>query len=235
MKPLKQLIARYRADYDFKTIASALLSLAATAFFALYNGFLGIRHASVWHGAICVYYLVLVLLRGAILLGERRAARDSSPERKKDRACLGAASLLLLLNASLVVPVSLMVIRRKPLSLSLIPAIAMAAYTTYKLTMASIHLRRRRRSADRLVHLLRTIHFIDALVSILTLQNTLIMVNASDADDSMLTLTAVTSAAVMLAVLALSVGEIVRAVRRVRRDPSGAGGTDGAAKPKNGQ
>ena len=235
MKPLKQLLARYRADYDFKTIASALLSLAATAFFALYNGFLGIRHASVWHGTICVYYLVLVLLRGAILLGERRAARDSSPERKKDRACLAAASLLLLLNASLVVPVSLMVIRRKPLSLSLIPAIAMAAYTTYKITMASVHLRRRRRSADRLVHLLRTIHFIDALVSILTLQNTLIMVNVSGADDSMLTLTAVTSAAVMLAVLALSVGEIVRAVRRVRRDPSGAGGTDGAAKPQNGQ
>jgi len=233
MKPLKQLLARYRADYDFKTIASALLSLAATAFFALYNGFLGIRHASVWHGTICVYYLVLVLLRGAILLAERRAARSGSPERDRARACLGAASLLLLLNASLVVPVSLMVIRRKPLSLSLIPAIAMAAYTTYKITMASIHLRRCRRSADRLVHLLRTIHFIDALVSILTLQNTLIMVNASGADDSMLTLTAVTSAAVMLAVLALSVGEIVRAVRRVRRDPSGAGGTDGAATPKN--
>ena len=46
--------------------------------------------------------------------------------------------------------------------------------------------------------------FIDALVSILSLQNTLIMVNMREESTEMLALTAATSAAVMLAVLAIS-------------------------------
>ena len=54
--------------------------------------------------------------------------------------------------------------------------------------------------------------FIDALVSILTLQNTLIMVNLQEEAADMLTLTAATSAAVMLAVLALSVAAMIKGI-----------------------
>ena len=89
----------------------------------------------------------------------------------------------------------------------------MAAYTTYKVTMASIHLKRRKRSSDSLVRLLRTINFIDALVSVLTLQNTLIMLNATGEELSMLPLTAMTSAAVFLTVLLLSLHALAQAIR----------------------
>lgn len=60
-------------------------------------------------------------------------------------------------------------------------AIAMAAYTAWKNTVASIHIgqERRRAGGSVLVSKLRTVNFIDALVAILTLQNTLIMVNRS--------------------------------------------------------
>ena len=46
-------------------------------------------------------------------------------------------------------------------------------------------------------------------ISILTLQNTLIMVNAAEGDSSMLTLTAITSGVIMLAVLLLSIAAFV--------------------------
>ena len=105
-----------------------------------------------------------------------------------------------------------MVVMRKPVDMTLIPAIAMAAYTTYKVIMASVNLKRRKRSASKLVRLLRTISFIEALVSILTLQNTLIMVNMKDGGGEMLTLTAISSAAIMLAVLALSVGTMIKGI-----------------------
>ena len=134
-------------------------------------------------------------------------------ERAERKTYLAACGLLLLLNVSLIVPISLMVVQQKPVRMTLIPAIAMAAYTTYKITMASIHLRRRRRTRNRFVRLLRTVSFIDALVSILTLQNTLIMVSSNGGDMGMLPLTAASSAAVWLSTLGLSAAALAHGIR----------------------
>ncbi len=212
MNRTEEFLERWKTDYDFKTVAAAVGSLSVTAVFALYNGFLGVHHASVWHGTICVYYLVLVILRGVIITARMRTARKSDQARFQKKVTVAAAALLFFLNICLVIPVSLMVIREKPVHMSLIPAIAMAAYTTYKITMASVNLKRRKRSSNSLIHLLRTISFIDALVSILSLQNTLIMVNMKDGSTEMLTLSAMTSAAIMLAVLAISIAAMRKGV-----------------------
>ena len=96
--------------------------------------------------------------------------------------------------------------------MTLIPAIALAAYTTYKIIAASVNLKRGKRISNKLVRLLRTISFIEALVSVLTLQNTLIMVNTKDGGAGMLTLTAVTSAAIMLTVLSLSAAAMIKGI-----------------------
>ena len=208
-----RFFSRWKSDYDFKTITAAGLSLAVTGAFALYNGFLGAYLPSVWYGTICVYYIILTALRGSIILAEKRIAGTEDRAEKRERVCLAASALLLVLNVSLIVAVSMMVRQQKPVHVTLIPAVAMAAYTTYKVTMASIHLKRRKRSSDSLVRLLRTISFIDALVSVLTLQNTLIMLNATGEELSMLPLTAMTSAAVFLTVLLLSLHALVHAVR----------------------
>ncbi len=214
----KSLLDRWRADYAFKTIAGSGFSLAVTVLFALYHGFLGIRSGSVWHGSICAFYLLLVAIRGMILLAERKnRERD---ERQRDacrrRTFLTSAALMLALNLALILPVSLMVVLKKPVSMGLIPAIATAAYTTYKVTMASVHLRkqRRSRSGNILVAELRTINFIDALVSILTLQNTLIMVNQTGGEENdLLVLTAVSSAVVYLAILWITLRLLIRGIR----------------------
>ena len=216
METAKHLLRRWKTEYDFKTFLTASGSLAVSAVFALYNGFLGLTHRSLWHGTICVYYLILVLLRGMIIAAERKTSRSKSPEGARNKVCLAASFLLLFLNICLVVPAAIMVRQQKPVNMTLIPAIAMAAYTTCKITMASVNLRKRKASTNSLVWLLRTISFIDALVSILTLQNTLIMVNSEGSDPDMLLLTALTSAVVWAAVLLLSFHAIVRAVRRSR-------------------
>ena len=162
MHRIEEFFDRWKTDYDFKTVAAAFGSLAVTAVFALYNGFLGVYHASLWHGTICVYYLVLVILRGVIISARKRTARERDPKQFQKKVYIASAALLLLLNICLVIPVSLMVIRQKPVNMSLIPAIAMAAYTTYKITMASVHLKRRKRSSGLL-----TTRTSPALISIL--------------------------------------------------------------------
>ena len=216
MKQLQQYIEKWKRDRDLRVFVSALGSTGVTLLFALYNGWLGLRHGSLWHGSICVYYIILTALRAMLTAAEPRAGKKPEPERFRERRCAFASALLLLLNVSLVVPAALMVRLQKPVELSLIPAIAMAAHTTYKVIMASVHLKRSRKSANSLVRLLRSIGFIDALVSILTLQNTLIMVNSAGGDGGMRTLTALTSGAVLLVNLALALAALLRSLRRLR-------------------
>ena len=67
MNGAKRFLNRWKTEYDWRTFTQSLGSFAVNVFFALYNGFLGVRHSSLWHGSICAYYLFLVLLRGGIL------------------------------------------------------------------------------------------------------------------------------------------------------------------------
>lgn len=217
MSKRKEFIYRWRIDYDFNTVISAFGSLLVTTVFALYNGFIGISHSSLWHGAICVYYIILVIFRGMIVLARRKILFSQNSEKARNKVYMVAAVLLLILNFSLIIPVSLMVRQQKPVNLSLIPAISMAVYTTYKIIMASINLKRRKNSADSLIRLLRTINFIDALVSILTLQNTLIMVNSKTSSITMTRLATITGASVLLIILFLSVGAIKKGIMNIRK------------------
>ncbi len=108
-------------------------SLLLTAFFALYNGFLRIRHQSVWHTSVCIYYLLLVLLRSLMLLMEKavRAKAKSLAKRQRRRINIICSLLLLLLNLSLIVQIILMAKQKRPVNMAMIPAIAMAAYAFY--------------------------------------------------------------------------------------------------------
>lgn len=209
----------WRRVNDVRTTAQPLLSFTIPTAFAVYNGFLGATHASLWHGSICVYYLLLAVIRGVILLAERRARglKPGKEARLEYRAFLVSSVALLALNLALVTPIALMVKLQKPVNMGLIPAIAVAAYTTYKVTAASIHYGKRRKSRGLLPQETRSINFIDALVSVVTLQNTLIMVNLGKEGGDMLALTAVSSALFLAAIIAVSVANLAHGIKRIRR------------------
>ena len=65
---------------------------------------------------------------------------------------------------------------------------------------------------------LRTVNFIDALVSILTLQNTLIMVNQAAADEnSMLPVSAASSAIIYVVIVSISARMLGKSLRQTGR------------------
>ena len=204
---LEQFREKWNNDYSFKTFVGSWASLCLTVIFALYHGYLGIALSSIWYGSICVYYLLLVSVRGMVLHTEYWArAKDTDTQRLwRKKAYFISSTTLLGLNFTLIVPIPLMVLMQKPVSVGRTSAIAMATYTTCKITLAIINMRRSR-AYPPLIHELRTINLIDAFVSILTLQNTLIMVN-SDAgeENSMITLSAITSALIYLAIIIIAI------------------------------
>ncbi len=214
---IRSFLRSWEKDYSFKILASSVISFSMTILFAFYNGFLGIRLLSIWHGGICVFYLLLAAIRGIILLTEKnnRARDDQQKSECRQRTFIITAFLLLLLNLALILPISLMVVLKKPVNMGLIPAITMATYTTYKITMASIHMHKQRRSNHILIVELRTINLIDAFVSILTLQNTLIMVNqAKSSGSDMLVLSAISSAVIYAIIIFVTVRLLIKGLKK---------------------
>ena len=183
--------------------------------FALYHGVLGIAYQSLWNGAICVYYFLLAGIRAIIISLHRKEAagrhkRDAAHRRK---TCFATHMVLILMNIALVVPAAVMVTDGRSYTYGLIPAIAMAAYTTYRITMSIIHYRKSRHNANIYVAELRAINVIDSLVAVLTLQNALIVTNGGMTDE-MQTLSAWTSAGILVIIAVITVQSILR----IRRD-----------------
>ena len=220
---IKTIVHKWKTDYVRKTVISSLCSLGITVLFALYNGFLGVRLLSVWHGSICGFYLLLVLIRGSILFAERKSKGKPDNEKAHTRykAFIISTVMFLLLNLALICPIVLMVKFERPVNMGLIPAISMAAYTTYKVTMASIHFRgqKNRKHNNILIAELRTINFIDAMVSILTLQNTLIMVNSTKSGaGNMLTPSAISSAVIYIIIMFVTIRLLTVGIRQHKKE-----------------
>lgn len=209
---LKILKKKWSEDHNFKALVSSTTSLCITTIFAFYNGFLGSTLSSIWHGSICLFYLLLIAIRGSILFTEYKIKTKNEEEKRyrRQRTFYVTSALLFLLNISLILPISLMVLFKRPIDMGSIPAISMATYTTYKIIMAIIHMRDHK-AHHILIYELRTIDLIDALVSILTLQNTLIMVNAAANERSnMLALCAISSAMIYALIVLLTILPIKR-------------------------
>lgn len=199
---------KWKTDFEFRTIANSLLSSVITVLFDLYNSVLGVRYGIIWNGCISIYYFLLTILRGVISYGAIKYGE--SDDKNRNMVHLVSSLILIVLNVSLVVPITLMVLNRKSVSMTMIPAISMAAYTTYKVVMASANMKRARHTKDILVKLLRNINFIDAVISILTIQNTLLVVKASADRQDMIVLAAISSAAGLGVIVFMTVWNIVQ-------------------------
>lgn len=200
----------WREDYVCRTLVSAVFSFGCTALFALYNGFLGLCYGSAWHGSIGIFYFLLMVIRGIVLLTERRIRTRLAAEQSH---C-----------------------RRPDISHQLSTAAGAgsgadsAGFHDGGAGQACIHGTDSGHCHGVLYHLedhhglhphwtaaaqtggnilvaeLRTVNFIDALVAILTLQNTLIMVKRTTAEETaMLPVSAASSAVIYAVIVAITI------------------------------
>lgn len=168
---------RWKTEFEFRTISNAVFAFVITSIFAIYNGVLGVKYNIVWNECIGLYYLLLAILRGMISFGALRYKESEVAHR--ERIHIISSVVLILLNIALVIPAWLMLQNKKDVNMSLVPTIAMVAYIVAKVSLASVNLVIARNTNDILVREIRNINFIDAVVSILTLQNTILVVLAT--------------------------------------------------------
>ena len=211
---LRRLLATPAPDDAGRHFDTTAVSAICTAAFTLYHAFLGLWHASVWHGSICTFYALLTAVRGNILATEKLPPMQRARRRRTARV---NALLLVALDALMLPPVAMLVLLARPVRTGRIGAIALAAYTCWKVASAIVHARRQQRNAcaDILTRQLGGVHIIDALFGILTLQNVLITVNRQGAAaNPILPVSAASSAVIYAAIVVITVCMLYRACRR---------------------
>lgn len=165
--------------------------------FTVFTGILGIGYHSARNASICIYYVLLAVVRGMVagMLGKDVIKQTDIGNIEHKRIYVGTHTVMIIMDIALIFPIAYMVNGQRNYEYGLIPAIVMAAYVTYRVTMGIFHYRKSRKEENLLVKELRSISLNDALVALLTLQNALIIANGSEMK-SMIRLTAGTSAAI---------------------------------------
>lgn len=178
-------------DKDLLSWIKSILSVFVTAFFGLYHLILGILNQTKFNQAISAFYFMLPFLRSLILF---------SGKKKEKQILFSRIELvfLLLLDLTLEIPVVLMLLGEREVSLGTIPAIASAAYTAFKTTSSLVSFFRKNGTETEISKHVR-LH--DSLLSILVLQNTLILTFGQKNQDDMKILATISSTIIVLFML----------------------------------
>lgn len=203
---IKEIIKTIRNNILYKTLLTSFFSLIITFAFAVYNGYLGFKFDDAFAKGIAIYYVLLIWVKLATLIVEKKVGKkdDESKEKIRTKNYKISSIFLFIIDFCLIAPIMLMVFKPNEVKFGLVPAIIMAAYSVYKIVVAIINYKRSKKSQNPTVILLRDINFIEAIVSILTLQHTLIMVNGG-MNESMRTLSLITSIAFIGLIIVFSI------------------------------
>lgn len=188
---------------SIKLIISILIPLA----FAVYNIVLGYMYDTLWNKSIFIYYILLLLVR-LILTIFLHIKNNIIVKIIYTLSFI----VLLLLNIALIVPSILMIESLKPINIGTIPSITMATYTFYSITTSIIEIKKYKNDNNILLKQLKLVSLINAIVSILSLQNTLIIVNGS-MDNDMIILSIVSTIALLLLILFLCFYSFIRVIK----------------------
>lgn len=218
---------RMISDYGYRTTAFLAISLIVNGAYAIFMAVLGIVLGSSWYGLFAGYYVVLNVLRVVVIFGGRKA------NRKRGIGAARGRLILYLLCGALFVPLSIafaslagyLIISEQPARYDVYAAIAMAAYTFYKIIVSAINAVKVRKFHDFSLQAARNVSFADALVSVFALQMAMIATFTEGGDiGEMGTFNIITGAAVFLLTLGMGIYMTVRAAYGLKKLKSAADG-----------
>ena len=215
-----KFIERMKSDYTFRTFVFSALSFLAAVAFAAYNVFLAVVYQSPFNLGTSVYYALLICVRSYVILAESKFNKagynDGQIENGRKKLFFIQSIFLLAIDLALIAPITMMVLQQKNVNYSEIHAIMIAAYTVYKIVTATINFIKTRKSNHLSVKILRNINFVDALVSIISLQYTLIMTFNDGTLGDIFTLCATSTFAIWAFITVISVLTLIEAVKIIK-------------------
>ncbi len=168
-----------RKDFGFRTVIFAIGSFSMSIAIGLFNGYMGIAFSSIFNGALALYYIVLVLVRGGIVIYHGKNAKKGNTyhendDKKRAKIYRNVGVLMLILSVALSVIIAQMIFEDRHFSYPGWVVFAFAAYAFFKITMSIINLFKARKHDDMTVKAIRNVNLADASVSVLALQTALL-------------------------------------------------------------
>ncbi len=207
-------------DFKFKTIFFSFITFLVNLAFIIFNTVMAIISKVGWYGALAGYYLILSLFRGLVFYIERKA-KLKAKENDKELLYLQyrnyrlSGVFIILLELSMTAVVVMMILLQKPSNYTNILAISYAAYTCYKVTFVIINTIKTKKHNNPHLQTLRNISLVDAGVSLLSLQITL--VTTFSEGKNMLLLNMIVGVAICLLTVVLGVYMIIKASLELKK------------------
>ena len=167
-------------DRIYRAVVGATGGLAIDVVFAAWNLALGAAGLSIWFATMGCLYLALAVMR--FLAMRREAARRRRGDIVSPAFAHAAGGLMIVLATVLGIVVFLTITKGKGAAGNEIVVISQATYTFYVLILAAINYARARRSNTSAERMLRSVSSSAALVSLLSLQTTMIDSFGGNAD-----------------------------------------------------
>ncbi len=180
------------------------ISMIITLFFAIYNFIIGLIYNYIWNISVSIYYLLLTIIRIYI---------EIIYLKKKDNKVhhIIQSIVLLLINISLLLPISLLVLNQKQVNNNSIMAITVATYTTYKIINSVLNYKKAQ-NENNTIKIIRTISLLDALFAILNLQNTLVVTFGQI--EEMIVLIIISSFLIALLMIIISLKNLINNIKK---------------------
>lgn len=189
-------------DRRFRIVLGAAGALTVNLLYGAGHAVYGLAEGSLWLLMMAAYYILLGIMRFGAVLTEKR----QSSERFVMRFC-GVMLMILALVLGAVTAISLL--QERAAVRGLIPMLAVATYTCWKMTMAIVHMVQAHRNGTPLTRTIRNIALADALASLMTMQRSMLASIEGDMTArEMLILNICTGSAVCLAVCLMGLNMI---------------------------
>ena len=206
----------YKNDVQLRVNLSLYFAVGFNAVYALFQLCLGLWHHSAWFCAMTGYYLLLALMRLSLVRHTRQHAvgEDNHTEWRKYRFC---GWLLMSMNLALAIFTLYFVFRIRVFLHHEITTIAMAAYTFAALTLAIVNVIRYRKYGSPAYSAAKAISLASATVSMLTLENALLMTFGEESSEVFRQIMlGASGVAVILVVQGIALYMIVNAGKKLR-------------------
>lgn len=203
-----QYTNKVTTDYRCRTILFAVPGMVSNIIFAVFNGIIGITSHSAWFGTLAAYYILLSIMRTGVVRQERKIAaiKEKQEHMSQELSVYRRNSILFILLAVVLAGAVILLLNAQGgKDYPGLTIYAVATYTFYKIITSSIQVIKVGKRKSPLLSITKRIGYIDACVSILTLQ-TAMFASFADGEEGLIKLmNGITGTVVCLMVLGLGI------------------------------
>lgn len=211
---MKEKINNYiKTIFNKKELIVSISSLFISFLYTIYNMVIGILNYSIFNGIISIYYLLLTICNSILVY---RIYRTKKSEKPYKITYIFIYIILFLLTISFIGPAILLLLNDNIFFLDTIYSIVCALFTTISMTFSIINYVKARKEDNENIKLLRLCNLISSLLSIIILQNILILSNG-ELDNDMFILSIFTTCVIILSIIILIIIKFIFYIKKIKR------------------